>query len=144
MLLTTKGKYAIIACIDLAKMIIERNEKISVYEIAEKQKISVAYLEQIFSKLRNYGIVNSTKGPNGGYLFSKNINEIKLLDIIKSVEENIKMTNCEECRVTKRIGENKLKCDGHTLWKALGDHINIFFENITLQNAVDGKFETKI
>jgi Rrf2 family iron-sulfur cluster assembly transcriptional regulator len=140
MLLTTKGRYAIIACIDLAKMITEEDKKISVYQIAEKQRISIAYLEQIFSKLRQANIVSSTKGPNGGYLFAKNIQDIKLLDIIKAVDENIKMTNCEECKTTKRIDDVKLKCDGHTLWKALGNHINNFFENITLEDAVNNKF----
>ncbi len=143
MVLTTKAKYAIIASIDLAKMTTNNDNKISVYEIAEKQHISIAYLEQIFSKLRQAGIVNSSKGPNGGYVFTKEIQDITLLDIVKAVDENIKMTNCEECRNTCRIDDIKHKCDAHNLWSSLTAHINKFFNNISLQDAVNDNLDFK-
>ena len=129
------------ASVDLAKMLdVDPDTKVSVYEIAEKQHISTAYLEQIFSKLRQAGVLSSTKGPQGGYLFAKKINEIKLIEIINAVEEKIQMTKCEECRSTNRIKDNS-KCDTHKLWKALDNQIGSFFEKVTLEDVILNRFE---
>ena len=131
MKLTTKGRYAVMAMADLASN--ERNGPISLTEISVRQNISLAYLEQIFLKLKNNKLVKSSRGANGGYILDKPASEIRLSNIIYAVDEEVKTLNCK--KNSKRGCNNKAaKCITHNLWDQLDQHINGFFEKVKLQD----------
>jgi len=131
MKLTNKGRYAVMAMADLASH--GKNAPISLSEISIRQNISLAYLEQIFLKLKNNKLVRSSRGANGGYILEKPASEIKLSNIIFAVDEEVKTLNCKKS--SKRGCNNKsTKCITHNLWDALDQHINSFFERVKLQD----------
>ena len=133
MKLTTKGRYAVMAMADLALF----NEKgpTSLTDISLRQNISLAYLEQIFIKLKNKKLVKSVRGAKGGYVLETSPEEIKISNIISAVDEEVKMLNCK--KESKRGCNNKSsKCITHNLWDQLDQHINNFFEKVKLQDLV--------
>ena len=131
MRLTTKGRYAVMAMADLASF--KDKGPISLNEISLRQNISLAYLEQIFLKLKNNKLVRSSRGSSGGYVLEKPASEIKLSNIIYAVDEEIKTLNCK--KNSKRGCNNKsTKCITHNLWDQLDQHINGFFEKVKLQD----------
>ena len=131
MKLTTKGRYAVMAMADLASN--ESVGPISLKEISVRQNISLAYLEQIFIKLKNKKLVRSLRGASGGYTLEKPASEIKLSNIIYAVDEEVKTLNCK--KNSKRGCNNKsTKCITHNLWDQLDQHINGFFEKVKLQD----------
>ena len=133
MKLTAKGRYAVMAMADLASN--TNAGPISLTEISLRQNISLAYLEQIFIKLKNKKLVKSSRGAMGGYLLEKPASEIKLSNIIFAVDEEVKMLNCK--KNSKKGCNNKLaKCITHNLWDELDQHINSFFEKVKLQDLV--------
>jgi Rrf2 family transcriptional regulator, iron-sulfur cluster assembly transcription factor len=133
MKLTTKGRYAVMAMADLATN--ANMGPISLTEISLRQNISVAYLEQIFIKLKNNKLVKSVRGANGGYTLEKPASDIKLSYIIFAVDEEVKTLNCK--KQSKRGCNNKsTKCITHNLWDQLDQHINGFFEKVKLQDLV--------
>ena len=133
MKLTTKGRYAVMAMADLA--LNESLGPISLKDISVRQNISLAYLEQIFIKLKKNKLVRSSRGASGGYILEKPATEIKLSSIIFAVDEEVKMLNCKKS--SKRGCTNKTtKCITHNLWDQLDQHINGFFEKIKLQDLV--------
>ena len=133
MKLTTKGRYAVMAMADLASN--NGVGPISLTEISLRQNISLAYLEQIFIKLKNKKLVKSARGATGGYVLEKPASEIKLSNIIIAVDEEVKMLNCK--KHSKRGCNNKsTKCITHNLWDQLDQHINSFFEQVKLQDLV--------
>ncbi len=108
---------------------------ISLKEISVRQNISLAYLEQIFIKLKNKKLVRSSRGASGGYILEKPASEIKLSNIIFAVDEEVRMLNCK--KTSKKGCTNKTtKCITHNLWDQLDQHINGFFERIKLQDLV--------
>jgi len=133
MKLTSKGRYAVMAMADLAKNYVK--EPTSLTEISLRQGISIDYLEQLFSKLRKNNLVQSTRGPSGGYLLSKPPDEIKLLSIISAVDEKIKTVKCRK-ESKKGCNGKSIKCITHNLWDDLENHINKFFENNTLNDIL--------
>ena len=133
MKLTSKGRYAVMAMADLAKNKI--NEPISLTEISLRQGISIAYLEQLFLKLRKNNLVQSARGPSGGYILSKSPEEIKLLSIISAVDEKIKTVKCRK-ESKKGCNGKSIKCITHNLWDDLETHINKFFEDNTLNDIL--------
>ena len=133
MKLTTKGRYAVMAMADLAK--INRNHPTSLSEISIRQGISISFLEQIFFKLKKNNLVHSLRGPTGGYLLSKSPNEIKLLSIIKAVDEKVETVGCKK-ESKKGCTGKSIKCITHSLWDDLENHINSFFEKNTLNDIV--------
>ena len=133
MKLTSKGRYAVMAMADLAKH--DLNEPISLTEISLRQGISIAYLEQLFLKLRKNNLVQSARGPSGGYVLSKPPGEIKLLSIISAVDEKIKTVKCRK-ESKKGCNGKSIKCITHNLWDDLEIHINKFFENNTLNDIL--------
>jgi Rrf2 family iron-sulfur cluster assembly transcriptional regulator len=142
MKLTSKGRYAVMAMADLAKN--NAKKPISLTEISLRQGISVAYLEQLFLKLRKNNLVQSARGPSGGYVLSKPPEEIKLLSIINAVDEKIKTVKC--IKESKRGCNGKLiKCITHNLWDDLETHINNFFEKNTLKDILykENRYEQK-
>jgi len=133
MKLTSKGRYAVMAMADLAKVSNEQPTNLS--EISLRQGISISFLEQIFSKLKKSNLVYSSRGPSGGYLLSKSPNEIKLLSIIKAVDEKVKTVGCKKESKKSCTGKS-IKCITHNLWDDLEKHINSFFEKNTLEDIV--------
>ena len=133
MKLTTKGRYAVMAMADLAS-----NAKvgpISLTEISTRQNISLAYLEQIFIKLKNKKLVKSARGASGGYILEKPASEINLSNIIYAVDEEVKMLKCKK-NSKKGCNNKSTKCITHNLWDELDQHINGFFERVKLQDLV--------
>ncbi len=133
MKLSSKGRYAVMAMADLAK--INRNHPTSLSEISIRQGISISFLEQIFFKLKKNNLVHSLRGPTGGYLLSKSPNEIKLLSIIKAVDEKVETVGCKK-ESKKGCTGKSIKCITHSLWDDLENHINSFFEKNTLNDIV--------
>jgi len=133
MKLTSKGRYAVMAMADLAKNNVK--EPINLTEISLRQGISISFLEQLFLKLRKNNLVQSVRGPLGGYVLSKPPEEIKLLSIISAVDEKI---NTVKCRKESKKGCNgkSIKCITHNLWDDLEIHINKFFEDNTLNDVL--------
>ena len=137
MKLTTKGRYAVMAMADLA---FNANTKaVSLTEISLRQNISLAYLEQIFIKLKNKKLVRSTRGATGGYILERPASEIKLSHIISAVDEEIKMLNCKK-NSKKGCNNKSTKCITHNLWDELDQHINGFFERVKLQDLIKNNF----
>jgi len=133
MKLTSKGRYAVMAMADLAKNNVK--EPISLTEISLRQGISISFLEQLFLKLRRNNLVQSIRGPSGGYVLSKPPGEIKLLSIIRAVDEKIKTVKCRK-ESKKGCNGKSIKCITHNLWDDLETHINKFFENNTLNDIL--------
>lgn len=130
MILTTKGRYAVMAVIEIANS--KTNAPISLLNISKRQEISLSYLEQIFAHLKKHGVVKSIKGPGGGYLLGKKAKEISVADIIKAIGEPIKMTRCNN--VKKSCVSNSAKCKTHNLWHGLEKNIYHYFNSISLEN----------
>lgn len=130
MRLTTKGRYAVTAMLDLA---IHRNEgPISLADISQRQEISLSYLEQLFAKLRKNSLVSSVRGPGGGYELNQSAEAIYIAQIIDAVNESLDTTRCQgagDCQG----GEI---CLTHYLWKDLSDQIHDFLSNISLADLV--------
>jgi Rrf2 family iron-sulfur cluster assembly transcriptional regulator len=132
--LNTKGRYAVMAMADLAKF--SGSDAVPLSAVAERQQISLAYLEQLFVKLRRAGLVESARGRTGGYRLSRPAGQIKVAEVLRAVEEGLRMTRCggEEavpCMAGKR-------CLTHGLWDALSDRIGSFLESVSLQEVLDG------
>jgi len=133
MKLTSKGRYAVMAMADLAKINVK--EPTSLAEISLRQGISIAYLEQLFLKLRKNNLVQSVRGPSGGYVLTKTPEQIKLLSIINAVDEKIKTVKCKK-ESKKGCNGKSVKCITHNLWDDLETHINKFFEENTLNDIL--------
>ena len=133
MKLTSKGRYAVMAMADLAKNNVK--EPVSLTEISLRQGISISFLEQLFLKLRKNNLVQSARGPAGGYVLSKPPGEIKLLSIISAVDEKIKTVKCKK-ESKKGCNGKSIKCITHNLWNDLEIHINKFFEDNTLNDVL--------
>ena len=136
MKLTTKGRYAVMAMADLASY--QDQKPVSLNEISLRQNISLSYLEQLFSKLKNERLVKSIRGSSGGYILDRNAKDIKLSNIIFAVDEQVKTLSCK--RESKKGCHGKtVKCITHYLWDDLEKHINNFFENVSLKDLVKEK-----
>ena len=141
MKLTSKGRYAVMALVDLARF--DNINPVSLRDISLRQGISLDYLEQIFSKLKRNDIVKSIRGTQGGYILNKNPNEIKLNNIFYAVDEKVKTVQCK--KDSKRGCNGKAtKCITHDLWDELENHINSFFENKSLEDLIKNKRETRV
>ena len=135
MKLTNKGRYAVMAMADLASN--ANDGPISLAEISLRQNISLAYLEQIFIKLKKNKLVKSSRGATGGYLLEKPASEIKISNIIFAVDEEVRMLNCKK-NSKKGCNNKSTKCITHNLWDELDQHIHQFFEKVKLQDLVRG------
>lgn len=130
MKLTTKGRYAVTAMLDLA--INASDKPISLADISERQVISLSYLEQLFSKLRRQGLVQSVRGPGGGYCLSRDADVIFVAQVIDAVNEAVDATGCrgtESCQAGN-------KCLTHHLWTDLSNQIHLFLSGISLADLV--------
>ena len=131
--LSTKGRYAVMAMVDLA--IESGGSPVALADVAERQEISLSYLEQLFGKLRRGGLVESVRGPGGGYMLSRTSDDTRVSDIIIAVDEPIKATRCtpgspEGCK------SNKSRCLTHDLWEELGNNIYLYLSSVSLADVV--------
>jgi Rrf2 family iron-sulfur cluster assembly transcriptional regulator len=133
MKLTNKGRYAVMAMADLA--IVNAKQPTNLTDISLRQGISISFLEQIFSKLKKNNLVQSSRGPSGGYLLTRSPEDIKLLSIIRAVDEKIKTVGCKK-ESKKGCTGKSAKCITHNLWDDLENHINNFFEKNTLKDII--------
>ncbi|QEP43699.1 Rrf2 family transcriptional regulator [Ectothiorhodospiraceae bacterium BW-2] len=131
MRLTTKGRYAVTAMLDLA--LHYEQGAVSLSDISARQGISLSYLEQLFSKMRRRGLVNSSRGPGGGYRLSRSASDIFVAEVIASVDEKVDARKCEG----KGNCNNETKCLTHDLWCDLSDQIYNFLSQIDLQQLVN-------
>lgn len=139
MILSARGRYAVMAMVDLA---IKCNGKpVCLSDISKCQEIPLPYLEQIFCKLRKGELVKSVRGPGGGYQLNRTASEIYISDIIVAVEEPIKMTRCETG--TSGCMAPKTRCVTHDLWEGLGNNIFEFLNSISLEDVCTGKMRSK-
>ena len=136
MKLTSKGRYAVMAMADLASN--QNSKPVSLVDISLRQNISLSYLEQLFSKLKSEKLVKSARGSYGGYLLDKSPKDIKLLNIITAVDEEVKTLKCKRESKKGCNGKNT-KCITHNLWDNLENHINSFFDKINLEDLVEKK-----
>ena len=141
MKLTSKGRYAVMALVDLAKF--NSINPVSLRDISLRQGISLDYLEQIFSKLRKKEIVQSVRGIQGGYILNKKAKEIKLTNIFDAVDEKVKTVQCKK-ESKKGCNGRSSKCLTHDLWDELENHINNFFEKKSLEDLVQDSSERRI
>lgn len=131
MKLTTKGRYAVTAMLDLA--LHGDSGPVSLAEISNRQEISLSYLEQLFSKLRRNGLVTSTRGPGGGYSVARELHQVAVSEIICAVNESVDATQCggkENCHSHGR-------CLTHDLWEGLSAQIEEFLSSVSLQDMID-------
>jgi Rrf2 family iron-sulfur cluster assembly transcriptional regulator len=136
MKLTTKGRYAVMAMADIAAN--QKLKPVSLKDISLRQNISLSYLEQLFSKLKNRKLVKSVRGPLGGYILEKTPKDIKISNIIFAVDEEIKTLNCN--RDSKKSCQGKsARCITHHLWVDLEQHINDFFDSTNLGDLIKQK-----
>ena len=141
MKLTSKGRYAVMALADLAKF--NSINPVSLRDISLRQSISLVFLEQIFSKLKNNGIVKSIRGTNGGYILNKQPIDIKLADILNAVDEEVKTVQCKK-ESKKGCNGKATKCSTHNLWDELETHINSFFEKKSLEDLLKNNNDQRI
>ena len=138
MRLTTKGRFAVTAMIDVAMH--SGNGPVTLAGVSARQKISLSYLEQLFGKLRRHGLVESVRGPGGGYNLAQPATSVSVADIILAVDEPIDATQCggkENCLDDKR-------CMTHELWAALNAHIFSFLRSVTLEQLVRAQDKTAV
>lgn len=133
MILSARGRYAVMAMVELALKCPEK--PVTLADLAKCQEIPLPYLEQIFCKLRKSGVVKSVRGPGGGYHLNRPAMEIRIADIILAVEEPIKMTRCD----TGSSGcmAPKTRCVTHDLWEGLGNHIYEYLNSVTLADVCE-------
>ena len=133
MRLTTKGRFAVTAMIDLAMR--HGSGPVTLAEISARQKISLSYLEQLFGKLRRHELVESVRGPGGGYCLARDMSKVSVADIIVAVDEPIDATQCggkENCH-------DDQKCLTHDLWAALNERIFEYLGSVSLRHLVDNQ-----
>jgi len=134
--LTTKGRYAVMAMADLARH--SDGSPVALAEIADRQEISLSYLEQLFAKLRRGELVKSVRGPGGGYLLSRAADDIRIADVILAVDEPIKATRCE-LGSPRGCLPSSGRCITHDLWEGLSHQIQLYLNSVSLGDVIDGR-----
>ena len=134
MRLTTKGRFAVTAMIDLALR--ETHGPVTLAGISQRQKISLSYLEQLFGKLRRFNIVDSTRGPGGGYTLARKSEEISVADIIVAVDEPLDATQCGGKGNCHSDEENHGRCMTHDLWSNLNAKMVEYLSSVSLRDLV--------
>jgi Rrf2 family iron-sulfur cluster assembly transcriptional regulator len=134
MRLSTKGRYAVMAMVDLA----QRGDSgpVSLADIAARQEISLSYLEQLFAKLRRSGLVRSVRGPGGGYLLAHDRDETRIADIIVAVDEPLHAVRCSPGAVIGCRGDRS-RCLTHDLWEELSNQIRLYLTSVTLGDVCE-------
>jgi Rrf2 family iron-sulfur cluster assembly transcriptional regulator len=136
MLLSTKGRYAVMAMVEVARQ--SEPKPLSLGDVASRLELSLAYLEQLFMKLRRMGLVQSIRGPGGGYILGREAAAISIGEIMAAVDEPFKMTRCASESETGCVASKR--CTTHFLWDALGAHIEQFLSEATLEDVLSGRY----
>jgi Rrf2 family iron-sulfur cluster assembly transcriptional regulator len=136
MRLSTKGRYAVMAMADLARRQSGPGRAVALAEIAERQEISLSYLEQLFARLRRKGLVVSARGPGGGYRLAREAAETNIAEIVRAVDEPLRATRCGHGRGCMMKGE---RCLTHDLWEDLGHRIEDYLASVTLADVLSGR-----
>ena len=138
MQLSTRGRYAVMAMADLAGHSAGAGRGVALAEIAERQQLSLSYLEQIFARLRRNGLVISARGPGGGYRLAKSAAETSVADVVAAVDEPLRATRC-----TGRAGTGCMlgggRCLTHDLWEETGRRIVEYFASVSLADVANGR-----
>jgi Rrf2 family iron-sulfur cluster assembly transcriptional regulator len=138
MRLTTKGRFAVTAVLDLAMR--ASKKPVTLISISTRQNISLSYLEQLFGKLRRNNIVESVRGPGGGYYLARSAGKITVADIVQAVDEKVDATNCD--------GEGNCQggqpCITHDLWMGLNEKIYDYLESVSVQQLVDSQNKRQV
>ena len=141
MRLSTKGRYAVTALADMAARGVDDDGELvlaALSEISERQDISLAYLEQLFAKLRREGLVVSVRGPGGGYRLSRPATEIRISEVMAAVDETLDAADCSG-KVGQGCGGDRSACLTHDLWAQLSAQVYLFLHGVTLQDVIDGR-----
>lgn len=133
MKLSTKGRYAVTALADIA--LNGTSRPIALGEISERQDISLAYLEQLFVKLRRAGLVESVRGPGGGYRLGHPAERLRISDIMSAVDERLNAMGCDG-DVGQGCGNSKEACLTHALWEQLSAHVHVFLSQTTIADVI--------
>ena len=136
MKLGTKARYAVMALVDLARH--GAGAPLPLADIAERQGISLLYLEQLFGRLRRSGLVQSTRGPGGGFELARPASAVRIADIVTSVDEDIRVTRCEAGSAEGCMAD-KARCLTHDLWEEMGRQIFLFLNAVTLEDVAEGR-----
>ena len=136
MKLGSRGRYAVMAVVDLASY--EQDGPVSLSDIAERQRISLSYLEQLFARLRKAEVVQSVRGPGGGYLLKRDADTTSVSEIIIAVDEPIQTTRCGEMGGKPCTGRLE-RCATHDLWRELRLHIVDFLGKVSVRDVMSGK-----
>jgi Rrf2 family transcriptional regulator, iron-sulfur cluster assembly transcription factor len=144
MKLSSKGRYAVMAMVDLASSTRQnpRARPVPLADIASRQEISLSYLEQLFGKLRRGGLVKSVRGPGGGYLLARGAEQIRVADVILAVDEPIKATRCRDGS-PKGCLKQQGRCLTHDLWEELGHQIRLFLSSVSLEDVCARQVQAK-
>lgn len=141
MRLSTKGRYAVMAMADLARRQDEPCRAVALADIAARQEISLSYLEQLFARLRRKGLVQSARGPGGGYRLTRTAEETSIADIVLAVDEPLRATRCaEQGKGCMLKGE---RCLTHDLWDDLGHRIEDYLASVSLADVITGRLRAK-
>ncbi|HLB07072.1 MAG TPA: Rrf2 family transcriptional regulator [Alphaproteobacteria bacterium] len=140
MKLSTKGRYAVMAMVDLAQHGRASGGPVVLAGIARRQEISLSYLEQLFSKLRKCGLVSSVRGPGGGYRLGRPAEELRISEIVLAVDEPMRQTRCKG-EEHEGCMSDKSRCLTHDLWEALGDEIYTFLSSVSLADVCERRLQ---
>lgn len=138
MKLSTKGRYAVTALADIALQ--GDGALVSLADISQRQNISLAYLEQLFVKLRKAGVVESVRGPGGGYRLAKGAGGTRISDVMAAVDERLNAMGCSG-EPGQGCGADKAACLTHNLWEQLSSHVYVFLNQTTLADVVGDRME---
>lgn len=136
MKLSTKGRYGVMAMVDLAQF--AASGPVALSEVAERQKISLSYLEQLFGKLRRAGLVISVRGPGGGYRLAHAPADIRVSEVITAVDEPIRTTGCKPGASVGCVRRSH-RCITHDLWEELGHQIHAYLNSVSLADVCEGR-----
>lgn len=139
MRLTSKGRYAVMAMADLA-LHGGAAQAVPLQAVAERQEISLSYLEQLFAAMRRAGLVTGVRGPGGGYRLARSADETTVAEIIAAVNEPIKATRCEEGSAKSCLGRRG-RCIAHGLWAEMGARVEAFLASVTLADVLAQRFD---
>lgn len=136
MRLSTKGRYAVMAMVDLAMH--SNGRPVALAAIAERQDISLSYLEQLFARLKRNALVKSVRGPGGGYLLARGAAGTRISDIILAVDEPIRATRCDP-QSPYGCTKTRMRCATHDLWAELSNQIHLFLSSVTLADVCENR-----
>lgn len=136
MKLSTKGRYAVTALADIALQ--GGRRLVTLAEIAERQNVSLAYLEQLFVRLRKAGLVESVRGPGGGYRLGKPPEQLRIIDVMAAVDETVSAIRCED-GVEHGCAGSRAACLTHDLWEQLSSHVHVFLSQTTIADVIGNR-----